>query len=252
MQQYSDKRGLGRVALGGCLLGFVFGVHGALLLLRAAPAQWCLYALALSLFHFLEFALTAAHQPGDVSFDSFLLNHSFAYRAAAVASWIEFWLEAWLAPGWKRWGALPAAGLLLVAGGQALRCAAMHTAGSNFTHLVATEKRRDHALVTRGVYRWLRHPAYDGWAAWSVGTQLLLGNPVCAVAYAAATYVFFAGRIPGEEEALLRFFGGAYAEYARRTRILIPGIVSPAAVVSAEEAERMAEAERAAQGKVVT
>ena len=243
---FHDKRGLGRVALGGALLGVAFGAHLALLLTRAAPLQWCLYALSLASFHFLEFTATALHQPADVSYDSFLLNHSPAYALAAAASWAEFWAEAWLAPWLKGWGAAPAAGLALVVGGQALRAAAMHTAGSNFTHLVATEKRRGHALVTRGVYAWLRHPAYDGWAAWSVGTQLLLGNPLCAVAYAAATWAFFAGRIPGEEEALLRFVGGAYAEYARGTRILIPGRFSPAAAVGVEEAERMAAAGRAA------
>ena len=246
---FTDKRGLGSVALCAAALGLVFGAHAALLLSRAAPAQWCLYALSLTAFHFLEFAFAALHQPADASSDSFLLNHSPAYRLAALASWAEFWAEARFAPALKGWGALPAAGLCLVLGGQALRAAAMHTAGSNFTHLVATEKRRGHALVTRGVYRWLRHPAYDGWAAWAVGTQLLLGNPVCAVAYAAATWTFFAGRIPGEEEALLRFFGGAYADYARRTRILLPGIHSPAAEVGAEEAERMAEAEAAAGGR---
>jgi protein-S-isoprenylcysteine O-methyltransferase len=251
--QFRDKRGLGRVAVGAAFLGLLFGAHAAALWCGALPAQWCLYALSLTAFHFLEFVATALHQPGEVTFDSFLLNHSPAYRAAALASWAEFWVEARWAPWLKGWGAAPAAGLCLVVGGQALRAAAMHTAGSNFTHLVATERRRGHALVTRGVYAWLRHPAYDGWAAWAVGTQLLLGNPLCVGAYAAATWAFFAGRIPGEEEALLRFFGGAYAEYARRTRILIPGMFSPAREVAVEEAERLAEeaaaAEREAEGR---
>lgn len=242
LHQFRDPRGLGRVALGGAALGLWFGVHLALLLRAPSPAlaQWCLYALSLAAFHFLEFVATALHQPADVTFDSFLINHSRPYTIAALASWAEFWLEARLAPWLKGGGVAPALGLCLVLGGQALRAAAMHTAGGSFTHLVATEKRAGHALVTRGVYAALRHPAYDGWFAWAVGTQLLLGNPLCAVAYAAASWAFFAARIPVEEAALLRFFGAEYARYARRTRVLIPGVRCPGARASDEEAERMA------------
>ena len=175
-----------------------------------------------------------------MSFDSFLLNHSTPSTVAALASWAEFWLEAALTPGLKGWGPAAQLGLCLVLCGQALRAAAMHTAGSNFTHLVALQKRRGHDLVTRGVYAWLRHPAYDGWFAWAVGTQLLLGNPLCSVAYAAASWSFFSKRVPVEEVALLQFFGGAYAAYAKRTRILIPWVRSPAAEATEGEAEAWA------------
>lgn len=45
----------------------------------------------------------------------------------------------------------------------------------------------------------LRHPAYFGWFWWSIGTQMLLCNPVCIVVYAAASWRFFSQRIPFEE-----------------------------------------------------
>jgi len=35
-------------------------------------------------------------------------------------------------------------------------------------------------------HRWIRHPAYCGWLIWSVGTQVLLVNPVCILAFTAA------------------------------------------------------------------
>ena len=80
-----------------------------------------------------------------------------------------------------------------------------------------------HRLVTHGVYAWLRHPAYFGWFWWSVGTQLLLCNPVCVFAYAYASYRFFRNRIPYEEQHLLRMFpNDEYAAYRRRTVIGIP------------------------------
>jgi protein-S-isoprenylcysteine O-methyltransferase len=33
--------------------------------------------------------------PQNLSFDSYLVNHSLQYGLAALASWLEFWLEAW-------------------------------------------------------------------------------------------------------------------------------------------------------------
>ena len=32
--------------------------------------------------------------------------------------------------------------------------------------------------------RYIRHPGYLGWFVWAVAGQLLLANPVCAVAFA--------------------------------------------------------------------
>jgi protein-S-isoprenylcysteine O-methyltransferase len=162
-----------------------------------------------------------------VSTDAFLLNHSPQYHAALAAAAAEYWLEAaWLAPGLKGWGAVSLLGLALVVGGQALRSAAMWTAGGSFTHLVQEDRREGHVLVTTGVYARLRHPSYTGWFWWSVGTQLLLGNPLCALAYAAASWRFFAARVPHEEAALARMFGQEYLDYARRTAVLIPGLPS--------------------------
>jgi protein-S-isoprenylcysteine O-methyltransferase len=246
---FSDKRGLGRVALGGALLGLLFGGHLVWCALRGGSHptefQWCVYALCLCCFHFTEFLVTALYQPQDVSFDSFLINHSRAYTLAAVASWLEFWVEAAALPGLKGWRALQGLGVGMMLGGQALRTLAMCTAGSNFTHLVATTRTDTHVLVDRGVYAYLRHPAYLGWLAWSVGTQVALGNPLCTLLYAVASWSFFADRIPVEEVALLNFFGARYARYARATIIGIPGIRSPAAEV---DAARLESRERAAAG----
>lgn len=67
---------------------------------------------------------------------------------------------------------LSATGLLMVVFGECLRKAAMFTAGSNFNHVVQSEKSDTHTLVTSGVYAWCRHPSYVGWFYWSIGTQV--------------------------------------------------------------------------------
>ena len=58
-----------------------------------------------------------------------------------------------------------------------------------------------------------RHPSYVGWFWWSIGTQCILWNPLCVVAYAAASWKFFSERIYTEEMTLIKFFGSRYTDY---------------------------------------
>ena len=89
---------------------------------------------------------------------------------------------------------------------------------------IRTRKHSHHKLVTTGLYALCRHPSYVGWFMWSVGTQVLLSNPVCFVGFNFAAWAFFANRIPGEEALLLSFFGNSYAEYQKRVPLGIPFI----------------------------
>jgi len=187
--------------------------------------QWCLYLAALSGFHFSEFLVTALYKPSSVSYDSYIINHSPAYTAAALAAWFEFWLESMLLPRSIKFQPVAfVAGLLLVAIGQTYRAAAMWTCKKNFNHIIMETKELDHELVTSGVYGYLRHPSYFGWFWWCVGTQCLLCNPLCAIAYAYAAWDFFRRRIPYEEATLNRFYPDVYPAYCRQTRIGIPFI----------------------------
>ena len=84
------------------------------------------------------------------------------------------------------------------------------------------EKREQHKLVTTGFYSIVRHPSYFGWFYWSVGTQLILGNPLCAVGYALASWRFFQSRIQFEEQTLVDFFGAEFVAFRERVPIGIP------------------------------
>ena len=46
--------------------------------------QWCTYVVVVCTFHFAEFLVTAVCNPTVTSSDSFLINHSIAYTAAAL------------------------------------------------------------------------------------------------------------------------------------------------------------------------
>jgi protein-S-isoprenylcysteine O-methyltransferase len=230
-RHFKETTSLGRIAQTATLLGLIFGVHMTLFCIAIYQAwsviwiQWCSYVALLSVFHLLEFFATALNRDDELSNNSFVVNHSLAYTAAALASWIEFWTETWL----DHYGLLPfnkesfwQVGFVIMVVGNAIRFHGMTYCGKNFSHLVMTERREGHQLVTTGIYALLRHPAYFGWFYWSVGTQILLGNPLCTIAYALASWRFFANRIPFEESHLEEFYGEEYKAYKGRTFVGIP------------------------------
>lgn len=207
------------------LLGTFFG--GSLILIFIAPCPWnvfATYVAFLTFFHFSEYIMTALYNADRLSLDSFLLNHSFEYQVAAVFSWIEFCFEAWLFPKMKCYLLITLLGFLMVFCGELLRKFAMMTAKSNFTHIVQSEKNDGHALVTEGIYSWTRHPSYVGWFYWSIGTQVLLANPICIVGYAIASWKFFDERVRDEEYYLMNFFGDSYLDYMSKVPTRLPFI----------------------------
>lgn len=178
----------------------------------------------MSFFHFSEFVTIATIQPTKLSTDSFVINHSPQYIIAAVTSWIEFFLESYFFPGLKELYYISYLGLAICIAGEFLRKLAMFTAGSNFNHLVQSEKAKDHILITSGIYSLFRHPSYVGWFYWAIGTQLILVNPLCTPVYLIVSWLFFKSRIYIEEITLLNFFGQNYVEYQKKVGTGIPFI----------------------------
>lgn len=219
-----EPHGAFQIAIRACFLGFVFGCGMLLSFSQNSWSHFGWYMCSLALFHYSEYLVTAVNNPKSLSLDSFLLNHSLEYTVAALSSWIEFTLENFFWPELKQMTWLSVAGLLMVVLGECLRKAAMFTAGSNFNHVVQNEKSDSHTLVTSGVYAWCRHPSYVGWFYWSIGTQVVLCNPVCGVAYALTVWRFFRDRTEEEEISLIHFFGDEYLEYKKRVPTGLPFI----------------------------
>lgn len=189
-----------------------------------AHPQLSIYLLAWSIFHMLEFTVTASYNPTRLFSDSFLLNNGIHYHIAHIVALIEFVLTAYFYPASKSVSIFTFAGLALIAIGQLLRSMAMIHAHNNFSHIVADKKRTDHELVTTGVYAWTRHPSYVGFFYWAVGTQVMLGNKVGLVGFVVTLWLFFSKRIKGEEKYLVEFFGEKYVEYRKRVGTGLPFI----------------------------
>lgn len=122
---------------------------------------------------------------------------------------------AWVEPA--RW-----AGCVLIAGGLALRLWAVHVLARFFT--VDVNLQRDHQLVQRGPYRWVRHPSYTGALMAFLGLGVGLANPFSLLLLFVPVAWAFGQRIRIEETALREAFPETYPAYAARTGRLLPSL----------------------------
>ena len=79
------------------------------------------------------------------------------------------------------------------------------------------------SLITSGVYRYLRHPMYA--ALLYLNWGIALKNPtVDILAFAAAASVFLYLTVKTEEKENLAYFGEAYREDMKHTRMFVPWV----------------------------
>ncbi|MEO3471256.1 protein-S-isoprenylcysteine O-methyltransferase [Roseomonas sp. CAU 1739] len=112
------------------------------------------------------------------------------------------------------------AGLLVFVAALALFYATHKALGRNWSVTLAV--RQDHALVTGGVYRFVRHPMYSAFWLWAIAQALTLQNWVAGPAGIIGFGLLYLLRV-GREEALMReTFGAAWDAYATRTPRVMP------------------------------
>lgn len=78
------------------------------------------------------------------------------YNCALVAAVVEYIVEYMYVP-WFRvasTGYISLAALFVLLFGQIIRTTAVMTAGKAFTHYIMESKRKEHKLVTTGIYRY--------------------------------------------------------------------------------------------------
>jgi protein-S-isoprenylcysteine O-methyltransferase Ste14 len=85
--------------------------------------------------------------------------------------------------------------------------------------------RKEHQLVTTGVYRLVRHPMYSSFFLLAVAQALLLPNWFAGAAGLAGVGLMYVARVRQEEQMMLERFGADYRGYMARTKRLVPWIV---------------------------
>ena len=92
--------------------------------------------------------------------------------------------------------------------------------GENWS--VTLEIDAQHRLVTRGVYRFVRHPMYTSFFVSGIGQALLLANWIAGPAALVAVALLVGVRVPNEEAMMISVFGDEYRDYMRRTGGVVP------------------------------
>jgi protein-S-isoprenylcysteine O-methyltransferase Ste14 len=126
-----------------------------------------------------------------------------------ILAWSKFGL-----PAWTRWLGV----------GIGITCIFLiywmfSSIGTGITPTVAT--RSDHKLVTKGPYRWIRHPLYTFGTLFFLSFALMADSWFIAV-MALLAITMLSIRLPNEERHLIEKFGNEYREYMKRTGRYLP------------------------------
>jgi len=114
-------------------------------------------------------------------------------------------------------------GLGIILLGLSIRWHAIYRLKKFFTVNVAILE--DHKLMTSGIYRFIRHPAYLGVIIAFTGMGLALGNGLSLLTMVIPVVLVFLWRIRIEEHALILAFPHDYPAYRKTSWRLIPLVI---------------------------
>ena len=156
-----------------------------------------------------------------------MVAYRLAYNLFALLSFVPIYLLVQILPDRKLYS-VSAPWMYMMLAGQGLAAlllllSFLQTGPLSFVGLSQFwEGKKPSALVTGGMYRFVRHPLY------LFSLLILWLSPVMTVNnlifYASLTAYIFIGAY-FEERKLLREFGAAYAEYKSTRPMMIPGLV---------------------------
>jgi protein-S-isoprenylcysteine O-methyltransferase Ste14 len=118
--------------------------------------------------------------------------------------------------------AFAVAGLVVIWVGLAVRLWAVVTLGGSFSTFVRVDA--DQAVVSRGPYRWVRHPSYTGLLLIALGFGLGARNWLSLLICAVVPLLGLLPRMAIEESEMTRVLGEQYRSYQRTTHRLVPGL----------------------------
>ncbi len=90
---------------------------------------------------------------------------------------------------------------------------------------VTLEVRKEHQLITHGVYRHIRHPMYAAIFLFGIAQGLLLDNWLAGWSALATFAVMYFVRVPREERMMTEHFGQEYCDYMVRTGRVFPRLL---------------------------
>jgi protein-S-isoprenylcysteine O-methyltransferase Ste14 len=90
---------------------------------------------------------------------------------------------------------------------------------------ITLQLRDEHALVTAGVYRLIRHPMYSSFFLLGIAQMLLIPNWFAGLAGVAGAGILYGFRVRREERMMLETFGDEYRAYMAHTKRIVPWLI---------------------------
>jgi len=118
-------------------------------------------------------------------------------------------------PSWAGW-----VGTVIFAGALLMLWRSHVDLGLNWSPML--EIREEHTLITKGVYKYIRHPMYSAHFLWAIAQVLLLHNWIAGPAFLVTSVPLYLFRIPLEERMMLDRFPEVYKLYMSRTGRMFP------------------------------
>lgn len=106
--------------------------------------------------------------------------------------------------------------------GAVIACRARYLLGTNWS--LSVQRKENHELVRRGIYKVVRHPIYTGLLLLFIGNSIIVGD-YRAIFAILIVFVSLWLKLIKEEELLTKTFGSRYTEYKKKTKALIPYIL---------------------------
>jgi len=123
-------------------------------------------------------------------------------------------------PGGLAWPFV--AGVVLIAAGIGLRAWSIASLGRFFQYRIRVQS--GHQVVTKGPYRYVRHPSYTGIALVLAGIALACDDVWALLAVAMLGGLGLSVRIRAEERQLTQALGDEYVHFAAGRKRLVPGV----------------------------
>lgn len=161
-----------------------------------------------------------------VKSESFLKRFVF-YWLPLIIAFMLLGPGDWYGTSWLRENFVPhtnfvgALGLSISFAGLVTACWARYLLGTNWSATV--QQKADHALITSGPYRLVRHPIYTGLLLMFSGHALIVGDYRAIVAVV-IVFVSLWFKLKKEEALMAQVFGSSYDQYRQSTKALLPGI----------------------------
>jgi protein-S-isoprenylcysteine O-methyltransferase Ste14 len=130
-----------------------------------------------------------------------------------LTNWLDF--ANYSLPAWMSW-----LGVLVLASGLFVFARGHRDLKSNWSPTL--EIRKDHTLVTDGIYRTIRHPMYASQWLLAIAQILLLTNWLAGPISFIFTIPFYILRVRAEEKMMLDTFGEQYRQYMQKVGGIIP------------------------------